>query len=562
MSGRRVRGGPLDTHEWYIINEWGGRYAIPGTRRIPAGASMDDVQNAIDEHRRRNPPQDPSEITPTQPNLPATTDISPEDHVQRTGYGSRSRRSLFPDTDTQAPAQPPANPPAGDMNNNNAQAGPQAQAQTTALARTTATTAAATTSSQQTSGARKRAIMPMYTSPDNFYLPERQMARLPLKIHFSINGLNDRKGMVLQFKLNEYFNQFANCEFRAQPFGDITWNTKYIEEAGFNVTQPAPPGDQVVPQHNHLFKFPGVQNVQNRVRGFSNDMAYDQIDTETGALLPKPVNMNLAECRKFQRTCPAQTAGTGEAGKSNGTTGSGKFGNANGDIKPDYRNFYDPMYQVRHVHGCSWKMTLESAYKSDQQDIVAFHKVETVTTGNDSANQNLATAVTNNVREADVRLHEMSSYRGFDSDTIKGKYGVLKGSWKSSDGHHDVIDADEIKDWYPTSPDPNSPVTLSPTYQEFQTIVMYTTGGHDSTYNCLLEVDYFVEYKDLRRPFRFIKREEENTTLLGHTGKLSDIFAHFPTPVDNSTWPGTKRPISSDIGQVQEWLGHMSRVQH
>jgi hypothetical protein len=534
MVGRRRR--DAFSGVTYELDASGNRVNVqPIPREAPGDNVLQPIQDAIDS-RRTGGLQD----TPTVSNLPPSQDISPQDNSQRNNDNSNrgTNRNLFPDD-------------SSTMDN--------VEPQTAAPAQRAGATPANATSS--TGGGRKRAIMPMYTSPDNFYLPERQMARLPLKIHFSINGLNDRKGMVLQFKLNEYFNQFSNCEFRAQPFGDIAWNSKFVQENAAQITDNNTP-TAIIAQHNHVFNFPGIQNVQDRVRGFSNDMAYDQIDTNTGSLLPKPVNMNVAEARKFQRTCPAQTPGTGEAGKSNGTTGSGKFGNQNGDIKPDYRNFYDPMYQVRHVHGCSWKMTLESAYKSDQQDIVAFHKVETVTLGNDSGNQNLPTVVTSNVREANVRLHEMSSYRGFNSDTIKGKYGVLKGSWKSSDGHHDVVDADEIKEWYPTSADPDSPVTLSPKYEEFQTIVMYTTGGHDSTYNCLLEMDYFVEYKDLRRPFRFITREGENATLLGHTGKLSDIFANFPTPLDNSTWPGTKRPVSADIGHVQEWLGHMSRVQH
>lgn len=390
-----------------------------------------------------------------------------------------------------------------------------------------------TSNTQQGNGGKHRAIMPMYSTPRwQGPLQDRDVVRLPLKIYFSINELDRDSPVVLKFQLNEYWRQFRNCP----DLVNQTFNSAKIlvQESSSN---PAAGTADV--------RTTGALNVNNRNKGLSRDMAYDQMVNDAGVLIPKPVNTNALEARQFSRTTPCFTAGTST------TTGAGKIGTEFGDIQPDYRNFYEEMYQVRHVHGCAWKLTLQNASASDTSEAVVYHKTETITTANDSVNQNLQT---------NQSLQDVVSWPSLQSKVIKGDYTVVQGLWRSdqSNKQHDVIDSEEIKEWYPTG----SASINAGEYEEFETLMFYAGPNtfHYPCFNAFLEIDYLVEYRDLKRPYRNVSRSSENTAKLGITGTLADLYPHFPKPTAGTNWPTRLQLSGQELTHAGQSWGTINGV--
>lgn len=538
VFGTKVKGSPLDEYEEYVIAPDGTRHGIPGTRRNVLQPIQDQLDirmadaaekrargDSTESEKAVQPSTKKHETTPSQPNLPGKEDISPpnqETHLINPLSRERNRnarRGLFTDEETKETE------PMDTSESKNVM-----QAASVLGARSS------TTAELGTSGGKKsRAIMPLYTSPRWKFLQEREMVRLPLKIYFSINKLDRESPVVLKFQLNEYWNQFRNTSFTGQNFNAIN----DVEFSQLNATfNNAASG--IVNGTNIEFDEAIPRNVANRVKGLSQDMAYDQAFMDNGTLVTKPLNINYFEARKFPRTTPSATAPT------TSNTGSGLFGTSTGDIQPDYRNFYERFYQVRHVHGCAWKLTITNPAQSDENRGVVFHKQETVSTGLNSADQNL---------ETDKKLHDCINWPHLQTVPIEGKETIITGYYRSDKAPHDVIDADEIKEWYPTStidPSNNTPtiVTNTPTYEENQTFLFYADGDAMQTpsFNAFLEIDWVVEYKDLRRNWRNPVRSAVRTFTLG---TIQDLYPSFVEP---AAWPAKKNFTNVQLQQVANWF--------
>lgn len=538
VVGTKVKGGPLDEYEEYVIALDGTRHGVPGTRRNVLQPIQDQLDvrmadaaekrargDSTDSEKAVQPSTKKSETTPSQPNLPGKEDISPpnqETHLINPLSRERNRngrRAIF--TDEEMKQTEPTD---------------TSQSKTGMQTASVLGARSSTTAELGTSGGKKsRTIMPLYTSPRWKFLQEREMVRLPLKIYFSINKLDRDSPVVLKFQLNEYWNQFRNTSFTSQNFiatNDV--ETSQLVSTFGNITTNLANGSTLT-QSDGL-----PRNIQNRVKGLSQDMAYDQAFMDNGTLVTKPLNINYFEARKFPRTTPSASAPDAE------NTGYGLFGTATGDIQPDYRNFYERFYQVRHVHGCAWKLTITNPAQSDENRGVVFHKQETLTTGLASANQNL---------ETDKKLQDCVNWPHLQSVPIAGRETVITGYYRSDNAPHDVIDADEIKEWYPTSTinlSTNVPtiVTNTPTYEENQTFLFYADGDAMQTpsFNAYLEIDWVVEYKDLRRDWRNPVRSATRTFTLG---TVQDLYPAFVEP---AAWPSKKNFTNVDLQKVRSWF--------
>lgn len=468
------------------------------------------------------PPKQPKDDTPdqpSQPNLPGNENISPPDNREthlinpdsRRRNSQNPRREIFPDSPDLPPTQPsePMDTGEGTIEPMGARS-------------------MSMSVSESATGKRKRTIMPLYTQPEWRFFEERKMVRLPLKINFSVNRLDRNSPVVFTFQLNEYWNQFRNQSFVKQTFGQQGIAATAGEKLENYAT--APTGSYFIG---------GIpSNLNTREKGISRDMAYDQAILSNGQLITKPVGLNYFEARRFPRTTPCETPDT------TGThTGEGKFGTATGDIAPDYRNFYERLYQNRHVHGCAWKMTITNASNSDYSKAVVFHKTETVSQNNDSANQNWQT---------DKPLQDVIGWPHKQVVPIGGYETVVTGLYRSDQTHHDIIDDDEIKEWYPTSTFDSSGnptiVTYSPPFEEKETFLFYqdASSTFNSCFNVLLEIDWLVEYRDLRRLWRNPIRSalDANNPIIA---RYHDIYPAFPTPSTGSGWPSTSTNLAPDI---------------
>lgn len=562
VHGKKVKGGPLDQYEEYVISLNGERVGVPGTERH--GNMLASIQDAITHQRvdrpvidyagtegdvvmassaekrlrsgtteseeKERPPSNRArnDETPSQPNLPGEEHISPPDNREthlinpnsRARNARNPRRNILPDSPELPPTQPSEN-----MDTEGESIAPMG-ARSMSLA-----------VSESGTGKRKRAIMPLYTTPAWKMLEERKMVRLPLKIYFSINKLDRQTPVTFKFQLNEYWNQFRNQSFVNQEFNV----TNDVEEEQALVALLNTGAGTTVGAAQRLEDRTGIpRNVANRAKGISRDQAYDQYITDNGTFVQKPVNINYFEARQFPRTTPCETASTVNS------TGEGKFGTATGDIQPDYRNFYERFYQNRHVHGCAWKLTVTNASKTDQSRAVVFHKTETVSQNNDSANQNW---------ETNRPLQDVVNWPHKQMVPISGHETVITGLYRSDQAHHDIIDDDEIKEWYPTAtfnPTTNAPTvpTFSPAFEENETFLFYADGQvmADPCFNAYLEIDWLVEYRDLRRVWRNPLRSTTQDILLG---KITDLYATFPNP---ATWPSVKNFSNVELGHIARWF--------
>jgi len=410
----------------------------------------------------------------------------------------------------------------------------------------------------QGSGKKSRSTVPVYSIPRDLELfSQRAMVRMPMTFNFSINKLDMLEPLVFKMKLNQYFNQFSANSFQVQTFptadngflgdydttiGTLQPNTSATTRyaGAFRDQDAAGAADNGLYSAGYKFgsnskttmhmatgDFTGLPE---RRRGFSTDKAYDQLYIN-GRAYPKPVGHNYGAAQMFVRTCPAATIGT------NVTTSSGIWGNASGDIRPDWRNYYEFMYQYRHVHKCKWAMTLEDPTTSKENNGVVIWKHETITSTDDGSNTNLVT---------NKPLHDAQGWPAKKQQITGGSR--VNDSWTDTDGTQDIVNEEDIREWYPTSTISAGVVTVvqpTPTYEENLVVLFYgkdkrSNGVNDngaSFFNCRLDVEWHVEYRDIKRTFRDIQRTAANTALIGGTGALSDIYPFFKDPTPGTDWP-------------------------
>jgi len=564
MSWRHLRrGSKLDKYQEYEIDKWGNRKNVLQPiadaplikKRMQENAQSSDTLDISDEIADKN--ANDKDVPMTGPNkrdrsddgsqpsakrdktetpvtnLPGSAQISAqkdkETHLinpnSRLRNAQNPRRSLFPDS---------ADSGSGSTDSNNKMdTTDEAPMPMMALQSTT---------TDSTSNGRKghRAIMPLYTTPMWKFFEDRKMVRMPLKMYLSINKMDLDSPVVLKFQLNEYYRIFRNCPNLAQQ----TFNSPTTTKLGWNTPgNPAPS----ISNSSELDLVDGdITNSTDRTKGLSRDKAYDQYVSDNGTLIQKPVNTNIYEARKFPRTTPCQTAGTTT------TVGTGKIGDQFGDVQPDYREWFERLYQVRHVHGCAWKLTFENGSRSDESRAVVFHKTETITPGNNSTGQNLETT---------KKFHEVVNWPFLQKEVLQGGYTTVSGIWRSDKGQHDVIDADEIKDWYATGKDSIPAGTASGGYEEFETLMFYAhpDAVHNPSFNCFLEIDYLVEYRDLQRGYRNIGREADwGHQTLGDTG---DMYPKWPTP-GATAWPTRVNLTNGELKHINNWLNNSGAVKH
>jgi len=111
----------------------------------------------------------------------------------------------------------------------------------------------------------------------------------------------------------------------------------------------------------------------------------------------------------------------------------------------------------------------------------------------------------------------------------------------------------EVKMWYKTG-EANGPVPAK-RWEEFETLLFYADAHsiHRPCFNIDFEAEWHVEYRDLKRAFKNIYRETQNTQVLGATGTLADMYPHFPPP-PTAQWPVTRNLDLNDIKHIETFL--------
>lgn len=562
VRGTKVRGSTLDAYDEYVIDWEGNRHGVPGTERH----RLSSIQEAIDNVRssRTTDATDTPMAPENKRGRSDTTESEQKEQPDRKKGSdatpslpnSQGESNISPDSDRETHLINPESRRRNSRRSLNMDDGGDGEPM--------AMLAMASSESVALGGKARRAIMPMYTTPKRNFFEDRVVVALPVVLNFSVNKLDRATPVVFRFQLNDTYEQYRQYTeggvtfptFVAQSFptngqggiNQIRWET---EPTASNVGTLANPADNVnasgaIARSSWVRATQGtINDLSNRSKGISRDMAFDQlVEANHGALIKKPVNLNMFEARQFIRTTPCATA------SGQGSTGAGAFqmgaGALAGDIPPDYRDFYEALYQVRHVHACNWKMTVENASSSTHAQGVCMHKTETLTNGYASASQNV---------EVNKRLHDCVQWPSLLSRPLTGRYSSITGQWRSDTSavHHDVVDADEIKDWYQTGAK-NGPA--GKLWEEFETFLFYAdaTAVHNPCFNVRFEAEWIVEYRDLKRVYRNITRESAQTTPIGTTGTLADLYTQFTSPTPATNWPSTKQLALADIKHVKEYL--------
>jgi hypothetical protein len=416
-------------------------------------------------------------------------------------------------------------------------------------------------------GKKSRGTMAVYSIPRDMALfSQRAMVRLPLTINFSINRLDMTAPLVFKVCLNQYFNQFKDTSFATQNFpnyaeqflDDYTGTTAKdvslmqrmnghlrdinivtipgggINEAALGEAENTLRSEGAKSTANHLQTMGNCAGdyggLTARSKGFSTDKAYDQLYIN-GKAYPKPIGHNYGSAQRFVRTTPCTTAGTALS------TSNGVMGNS-GDIQPDWRNFYEFMYQYRHVHKCKWAMIIDDPTTTQENNGVCVWKHETISNSDGEGAHNMRT---------NAHLHDAQGWPVKKQDITGGS--IVNDTWNDSDGTADIVNEEDIREWYKTSTINSlgvvTPLANSPIYEENLVCLFYgknnrknaTDGTGASYFNCRLNIEWHVEYRDIKREFRDITREAQNTARIGGTGQLKDIYPNFPMPVEGTDWP-------------------------
>jgi len=160
---------------------------------------------------------------------------------------------------------------------------------------------------------------------------------------------------------------------------------------------------------------------------------------------------------------------------------------------PAYRDYFEKIYESYHVIGCHWRLTVANV--TNYADITIATAYESWATG--SGNE-----IPNN-----ITLDESYAYQGFEYHNVSHKYRgsrsdtlVITGSYKPGQCKTNVKNDEDVKTW--------TQVGSLPSLSEILKIYFWRAplsgwGELSTGCNCMLEVKYIVQYKDLKIQARY-----------------------------------------------------------
>lgn len=391
-----------------------------------------------------------------------------------------------------------------------------------------------------------RQVMPMYNTPREMgFLTETRTAVLPLSIYFSLNKLDHTAPVVLRFVVNDTYNIFRNTDVQVQTFPAEASNAHF--KTIQTITVPVNSGTTAHTQTVDVSPA-RYQNVVARSKGISTDLAYSVLQIKAnGVKYHKPVGVNYGRAIQFPTTTRCSTSGTAT------TTNGGKFGYsrgdnsvaANGDYPMAWRPYYERVYRNRHVMQCDWQLTIENAVEGSYHRGVALETIESVTT------QDVPTPTTpidqplsRLLRFKNIKKHQLAC-RNAQGGKVAN---VIHGSWSPNKNiRRDVVDEEKTKVWYPTK-GPNGPSPAN--WQEYAQYLFYNDEMSDNQncyFNCRLDMNYVVQYRDLMENIRFPSTSDATSLL-----QIRDC--HIPDGVYDESITSTVWPRNDEVVEYNESL--------
>lgn len=387
---------------------------------------------------------------------------------------------------------------------------------------------AAAASGDSGNPSKNRSVAVKYDSRQELgFFTETRTAMLPVSIYFSINKLDAQEPVRFTFVLNDTYNIFREQIFIPQNFPDAATNAHVPSR--WTTTVPASSGTNA---HTQTSDYRPAQYVNPVVRskGVSSDMAYSLIQSQqNGVKMTKPVGVNYGRALQFPFTTKSDIVGTALKTTS-GNIGYGP-GKAAGDYPMAWRDYYERCYRMRHVMKTEWRLTMENAQEGVYHRGVVLEAVDTITNAPLSSSYitPISKPLAQMVRFKNIKETRLKALNAQGGSTVN----VLSGVWTdNSSRRRDVVDEENISDWYPTGAK-NGPSGKE--WEERQTLLFYNdqfSGNQNGYFNCKLDLMYHVQYRDLKPFVRYASYEDADQVVLN----INETT--FPTgqPLANQ-WP-------------------------
>ena len=177
------------------------------------------------------------------------------------------------------------------------------------------------------------------------------------------------------------------------------------------------------------------------------------------------------------------------------TSGSGVVADAN--LKPAWRGWYEKIYESYHTIETKYKVTLYNQELRPGQRAIVYEDYDTYTA---SSSGNIMPTTNErfyyNTQWKRVKSHILAER---NNPTNEPWIKTIEGTWKPGMLAKNTVNAEEIKAWYATGAEP------SPQWVENLVLVGFndTTSTEFVNINIMVELQYHVQFKDLKESFRY-----------------------------------------------------------
>lgn len=181
---------------------------------------------------------------------------------------------------------------------------------------------------------------------------------------------------------------------------------------------------------------------------------------------------------------------------------------SDGNCKPGWRNWFEKIYDSYHTIETHYKITFTSPETTIGQRVRVFVDKDVYTTSS-----------TGNIMPVNgPPIVYNSVWKGVDTIIVQernnndspGWIKSIQGVWRPNEWSKNTLNSTDIKAWYTTGAAP------SPAWIEELVLLARTDEHNPNNYanlNCLVELRYVVQFKDLKQTYRYVNSTDSDIAL-------------------------------------------------
>ena len=183
--------------------------------------------------------------------------------------------------------------------------------------------------------------------------------------------------------------------------------------------------------------------------------------------------------------------------------------------RPQWRDYWTQLYEYYTVLGCEWQVTIKNSSNNRGADII-------VGTNYDVYSD--TSTATGNIMPSTAYLSEALAYKGMKWTTIgcdnseednAASLKVIQGRWKPGMIKRNIINDGDVKTWTKigTSEGDNIPNLKEILNINFWKAPLAYATSQNVSANCMAEIKYIVQFKDLKQMARYPTDTGTTTTI-------------------------------------------------